>query len=192
MSEPDEFLPGGAQGPPLLHHVADAKLAPFAIENREAKEALRPILATNRLSRFRLLDVACGGPRSHRLVQVIRTAQGLVLVGVGPDDHLKIYEHGGTEYDTNDPDGPYGISAYDWKVEMQYTTRSSRMAHFCEFLEELAEDGRSVVAQCRCQTAEIPAVVLVAHINAGSRRIRHYGREGTPNVVALRSAATAC
>jgi len=149
-----------------------------------ALEALRPILAAGRISRFRLLAVVCR--TDHLLAQVIRTARGPVVTGRAPYSRIEIEHLGGDSIPAQDGDGWVdGAWQYNW----QRTRQISRMLSVCVFLDALSdiveprtglgvtENGgtsvtnRAIGLQCRCSRVSIVGSWLAAHIEAGRRRV---------------------
>lgn len=172
MSEPEEFMPGGGQ---YWGH-SDFELP--APNTNAAKNALKPILKAGRMSRFRLLDVACVNPaKQHRLVQVVCTADGPVVVGRGPLVHVSVEPHGGEYYP--EPEEGWTPGPVSWEATTEHRTRGSRQEEICCFLDDLlgirgsgsGRRQRSVRAQCRCRTADIWGPWLAGHIESGRRRV---------------------
>lgn len=136
--------------------------------NPDAATALRPILAAGRLSRFRVLDVAC--PKNHRIAEVVRTGSGLVVTGKSPEKYVEIERVGGDD-EGPDPDGVW--RSISWEVDFQRTNLSSRAVQACLFLDSLLAEGRigSVAMQCRCRTVYLDGAWLTEKIGAGRRRV---------------------
>jgi hypothetical protein len=173
----------------------DLILEPF---DQRAADALHPVLETGRLGRFRMLDVACPSPRGHRLVEVIRTAEGPVVRGVGP--RIRKYEirDGGTTHD------PETGSPVDWEYTSERTSRANRGEHVCRFLSDAVYTyhvlGKPMLTggvahadtpvthssclrvQCRCRTADIWGVWLQGQIDAGHRRVVYDGELGLDRI----------
>ncbi|MEW2382328.1 hypothetical protein AB0873_09580 [Micromonospora sp. NPDC047707] len=161
-----------------VRFVADVTEDLPAPNNSAARDALEPILRMRKgLARTRVLDVVCR--RDHRLAEVLRTANGLVVRGDGPATQLQVERVGGDSIP--DPDGGGWMSS-SWSYDWQKTVRASRARQICLFLDDLLGRtqyegqreyvvARIVVVQCRCRAARISGEWLNEQIEAGRRRV---------------------
>ncbi|MFG1855012.1 hypothetical protein ACGFJT_24480 [Actinomadura geliboluensis] len=102
--------------------------------------AFRPLLATGRLARYRVLDVAC--PNGHRLAQIIATPRGPVICSRSEAVTL---DH------TGRPIGWQRRAVHD-VIPLDLWPRPT------------------YTAQCRCRTARLTVPWLRAQLDTGTHR----------------------
>jgi hypothetical protein len=155
-----------------------------APDDPDARAALQPILRAGRLSRFRLLDIACSN--GHRLAQVIRTPIGPVISGVGPITEVFVEERedgvvaegifipSSWGYETVGYDAQVG-PLYIERDERQRTRRGNRQEQVCCRLDLIVPPtaggaANSVTVSCRCRTRTIDPRWLVETPATRTRR----------------------
>jgi hypothetical protein len=142
---------------PLLERLGDLATVAGAwsvtSESAEARQILAPLLRTGRLSRFRLLDVAC--PNDDRLAQVVRTAKGPLVLG-------KTRAVRG--YSVTDDDAEPAA-----RVVVNAVERLHRQQHVIYLLDRLPPQA-GIELQCRCRVRTVPVVWLREQITAHRSR----------------------
>lgn len=119
-----------------------------------AREALRPLLRGARLSRFRLLDIAC--PDQHRFAQVVRTASGPLVLGMGQ----AVRGYSVTE-------GEIGSGRRLVASVAEHRHRAQPVTYLLPRLHA----AYRVEVQCTCRRAEIPVEWIREQLAAGRKRV---------------------
>ena len=120
-----------------------------------AREALRPILATGRLARYRLIDVAC--PAGHRRLDVIRTGSEPVMLFRPAGEGIAIDMEPG-----------------DVLEDLSTRRASGRFAYVVWWFKPHG----MIEAWCQCGPDMIDLAWVAAQAAEGRRRVTHDQRDG--------------